>query len=566
MRPGKCRGAESLRLPGTWKRPDVVIASILINVLALVMPIVILQTYDRILPNEAHGTFAVLLGVLVIVALFDACLRIVRAAILHWDGARYEHRESSNLVRHMLRSDLIAFNAQPAGYYLDKIQELDKVREHYSGQSVLLFVDLPFVFLFLVLIAAFSGLMVMIPLGFIAIFMLVSSRMGYRLREAIDRQSTMDQRRQNFLIEVLGGLHTVKSMAMESAMLRRYERLQLQSAESVYELSRVNAIVAGIGANFSQIMMVTFVAIGSVAVVNNEMTIGALAAGTMLCGRVLQPTLKAMALWTQTEGVRLAREKTEEILNLPHEAVDEGRDRTRIEGRITLDGIHFRHEGSGRELLSGIDLDVKPGEWIGITGPNGAGKSTLLKLIMGFISPTSGSVAVDGIDIHELDRSAIRAQIGYMPQRGMMFEGTILENMTMFREGWAIDEAIEISRAIGLDQAIRAMPQGLDTRIGGAMSDSLSGGMRNRIMIVRALLGHPSVLLFDDANAGFDMPNDAALARFLRTYKGTRTMILVSHRPSMLNMCDRAFELVDGRLQAIETTRTGRHAVAAPAG
>ena len=173
-------------------------------------------------------------------------------------------------------------------------------------------------------------------------------------------------------------------------MMRRYERLQLQSAESVYELSRVNAIVAGIGANFSQIMMVTFVSIGSLAVVQNEMTVGALAAGTMLCGRVLQPALKAMTLWTQMEGVRVARQKIEEILNLPHEAVDAGSEQRRVRGGITLKNIHFRHDGAEQDLLSGIDLHVRPGEWIGITGANGAGKSTLLNLIMGFISPMTG--------------------------------------------------------------------------------------------------------------------------------------------------------------------------------
>lgn len=542
---------DSLPLPKTWKRLDVIVSSVLINLMALIMPLVILQTYDRILPNHAVTTFVVLLSALVVVALADAFLRIVRAMILNWDGARYEHRQSQELLHRMMRADLLAFNSQPAGYYLDKIQGLDKVREHYSGQSMLLLIDLPFVVLFLGLIAAFAGALVAIPIVFIAIFTLISTRMGYQLRQAIDSQSTMDQRRQNFLIEVLGGLHTVKSMAMESAMMRRYERLQQQSAESVYELSRVSAVVQGLGANFSQVMMVTFVSIGSLSVVQNDLTVGALAAGTMLCGRVLQPALKAMTLWTHMEGVRLAREKTEELLNLPHEAVDEGSEDVQIRGEIELRDIHFRHDGSDVELLSGVDLKVRPGEWIGITGANGSGKSTLLNLIMGFISPTAGSVSIDGRNIRVLDRSSIRSQIGLMPQRGMLFEGTILENMTLFREGWAIDEAVALTRAIGLEEAIRLMPDGLDTCIGGTMTDNLSGGTRNRIIIVRALIGQPAILMFDDANAGFDLQNDKALMAFLETFRGKRTMIVVSHRPSMLRMCDRSFELLDGRLSAL---------------
>lgn len=537
-----------LDLPRIWRRPDVLISSILINLLALAMPFVILQVYDRVLPNHATETFTLLLAGLVMVAIFDAVLRIARSTALAWCGAQYEHLQSMRVLHQMMRSDLLKFESRPAGYYLDRLQSLEKVRSHYTGQSILLIVDLPFVVLFLGLISAFAGSLVIVPVLFIAAFLWLSIRMGGKLRRAIEQHSDMDQRRQNFLIEVLSGIHTVKSMAMEAAMSRRYERLQMQSAQSIFELGRVNSVVQGLGANFSQVMMVVFVSIGSLAVVADNLTIGALAAGTMLCGRVLQPAMKGMLLWTQLQGVRYARDKTEQLLNLEHEAVDEGEAEVNLKGGVELRNIHFSHEGGEQELLKGIDLSIRPGEWIGITGANGSGKSTLLNLIIGFITPTEGEVLLDGQDISRMDRASVRSQIGLMPQDGVLFNGTILENITMFRDGRYVDEAIELTRKIGLDRAVRTMPEGLDTRIGGAVADTVSGGMRNRIIIVRGLVGQPPILLFDDANASFDMRNDSALVDFLRTYRGIRTMVMVSHRPSMLRLCDRTFELDNGHL------------------
>ncbi|MCB1742524.1 MAG: peptidase domain-containing ABC transporter [Gammaproteobacteria bacterium] len=542
-------GPRRLPLPDTWRRLDVLLASVLINLFGLGMPFVVLQVYDRILPNQAVDTFWLLLLLLVGVAIVESMLRIGRSVILAWYGARYEHQQSMALLDSLLRCDLLRFESSATGTYLDRIQSLEKIREFYSGQSVLLLVDLPFVLIFLSLIFCFAGPLVIVPLGFIALFIVISYVLGKQLRRALSSQSSMDERRQNFLIEALTGIHTVKSMAMEAPMMRRYERLQAQSAESVYDLSRINSLVQGVGASFSQVVMVTFVAVGSMQVVNSNLTIGALAAGTMLSGRVLQPALKAMGLWTHMQSVELAREKTESVLNLPSEAVSRNARPVRLRGAIELNDIHFRHEGASHDLLAGISMQIQPGEWIGITGANGVGKSTLLNLIIGFMSPARGRVLLDGQLISELDRSSVRAQIGLMPQKGVMFEGTILENMTLFRDGRMIDEAIELTCALGLDDAIRQLPQGLDTRIGGSMVDVLSEGMRNRIIIVRAIVGQPPILLFDDANCAFDAGNDDRLMALLRSLKGKRTMVMVSHRPSLLRLCDRQYTLQDGRLE-----------------
>ncbi len=545
------------KAPTAWKRWDVLLASLFINLTTLALPLVILQVYDRILPNQATDTFSLLVFGLLIAAILDGVLRVARSAILTWKGVQYEHTEGMHSIERVVHSDLVKFESDSIGSYLDKMESLKKVREFYSGQNILMLVDLPFVLVFLSLIFVFSGNMVLIPITVIGIFVVISYFTGKNLKLALEQRSSADQRRQDFLIEVLQGIHTVKAMAMEPLMLRRYERLQSQSAASVYEVSRINSVVSGLGATFSQVVMISFVGIGSIYVVSGDLTVGALAAGTMLSGRVLQPALKAMGLWTQLQAVNLAGKRVDEMLSLPLEALKENSVPVTLKGEVELQDVHFKHEGNKEELLSGISLHVKPGEAIGIIGANGVGKTTLINLIMGFVNPTKGKVLLDGNDINTLDGSSVRSQTALMPQHGTIYEGTILDNLTLFREGYAVDQAIELAEIFGLTKAITKLPNGLDTRIGGANVDSIPAGVRQQIILVRsmigdALYGKPKLLLFDDANSCLDFGNESRLHDYLKENCNNLTMIIISHRPSLLAICDRHFELANGVLKGMQ--------------
>ncbi len=517
--------------------------------LALALPIVILQVYDRIIPNQATETFLFLiLGMLGVVVL-DTLLRIFRSLILSWDSARFDHRESLKAMNRVLDAENTAFEKESGGYYLDKMQALEQIQEFYSGQSVLLIMDFPFVVLFLVLIWLIAGPLILIPVLLLLIFALVSITTGRHLHQALETRSVMEDRRQNFIIETLTGIHTIKSMAMESLMMRRYEKLQHQSAASIYELSRINSVIQGIGASFSHLAVVSFVGVGSLYVVNGELSVGALAAGTMLSSRVLQPGLRAMGFWSQFQSVRLAIKKVQELFDLPVEQGGKFHADKGLKGEIELVDVHFNYPQGTSHLLNGVSLKIKSGEAIGISGANGVGKTTLIGLISGFLHPVEGSIKLDGKDILEYDLEYLRSQVGIIPQKGVLFEGTILENMTLYREGEAIDHAIELAQSLGLDEIISRLPDGLDTQVGGSAVDTLSEGVRQNIIMVRSLVGHPSIMLFDDANANFDYKNDQRLLEILEALKGDRTMVIVSHRPSFLRLCDRLFQLRDGRLE-----------------
>ncbi|MFK7975145.1 MAG: peptidase domain-containing ABC transporter [Halioglobus sp.] len=535
-------------LPTAWRRADVLVASLAINLLALALPIVILQFYDRVIPSQSLGTFMALMTGMFVVVCLDVLIKMLRSIILSWESARFDHQASMDAMEKILQADATAFDSKPAGFYIDRIHALENIQEFYSGQSILLLIDLPFVLIYLGLIAMIAGPLVAVPLTLMAIFFLVSLKTGGQLHGALVTRSNMEDRRQNFIIELLQGVHTVKSMAMETLMLRRYERLQVQSAESIFELSKINSISTGVGATFSQLATICFVGIGSVSVVTGDMSMGGLAACTMLTSRSLQPGLRAMGVWTQFQSVSLAIKKVNELFSLPSEVSGSYSSPKSVGGQVEIKHMSFSHEGAEKPLLDDVSLLINPGETIGITGNNGVGKSTLLSLMSGFLQPQSGVISIDGMPLPEFEIEFLRSQIGIVPQQGVIFEGTILENLTLYREGPAVQQAIEIAAQLGLGEIISKLPDGLDTYIGGSAASSLSEGVKQKIIIVRSLVGHPKIVFFDDSNANFDIKNDKKLVSLVNDLKGDRTMVIVSHRPSFLRVCDRSYEIVDGAL------------------
>ncbi len=540
-------------------------SSFAINLLALALPVVILQFYDRVIPYQSMGTALALLTGMFLVVCMDLLIKMLRSMILSWESARFDHKASVDAMDQILQADTLEFDSRPSGYYIDRLHALENIQEFYSGQSILLLIDLPFVLIYLALISVIAGPLVAIPLVLMGVFFLISFRTGTQLHKSLVTRSNMEDRRQNFVIELLQGIHTAKSMAMESLMLRRYERLQYQSAGSIYDLSKINSISQGVGATFSQLAVICFVGVGSIAVVQGDLTMGALAAGTMLTSRALQPGLRAMGVWTQFQSVRLAIEKVNELFSIPVENSGEYNCAKAIGGRIEVKDVEFRYAGQDVPLLHNLSLHIDPGEMVGITGNNGAGKSTLISMLSGFLQPDSGSISIGGTELKEFEIESLRSQIGIVPQQGSIFEGTILENMTLYREGEAVEQAIELAAKLGLGEIVSKLPDGLDTYIGGSAAGSLSEGVKQKIIIVRSLVGNPPIIFFDDSNANFDVKNDAKLLELIKELKGQRTMVIVSHRPSILRLCDRKFELADGALVKYQEPDFALRSATAPA-
>lgn len=526
---------------------DMLIASFFINVLSLAMPLSLLQIYDRILPNASKNTLTMLVVGIAIALILEGCLRIGRSYLSGWIGARFEHIAGCASIERILSTSVNDFERDGSGVHLERLSSLGTLKEFYAGQAILTLFDLPFAFIFLMAISYLAGNLVFVPIVLICMFAFTAWRIGIKLRVALAERMVADERRFNFIIEVLGGIHTLKSMAMETQMLRRYERLQEACARSDYEVTRFSSSAMNLGSLYSQLTMFAVVGFGSTFVIDGQLTVGGLAACTMLSGRSMQPLQRAVGIWARFQSIQLARGKMREIFELQPETKGGLPVITNdYRGAIELKDVGLQFVEDQPPLFSGVNLKVEPGQIIGISGGNASGKSSLLYVMMGAMRASKGQVLIDGQDINELDPNSVRRKIAYLPQHGVLFNGTILENLTMFKPELE-EKALRIARLLGLDDVVARMPVGYDTNVGNGAFDSLPRGIKQRIAIGRALMTDPVVLLFDEANSAMDSAGDKVLTQFLEEAHGKRTLILVTHRPSLLRMADQVFDLTDGK-------------------
>ena len=538
---------------------EVLGASVAINLLSLGLPIFLLQIYDRIIPNEAFSTLTLFGMALACVLLLDAFLSICRAYITGWNGARVQHSLSCAAMDRMLSSNVQAFEASAPGVQLQRMRAIDTIRNFYTGQAALLWIDLPFAIIFLALIAVIGQELTLMPIAIMALAAIGAVWSGRRLHAALEDRTGNDNRRYNFIIDVLGKVATVKAIGMESLMVRRYERLQGHSAAATYRSTFYSSLARSAGAMSSQIMIAGVAAYGCTLVIEGSLSVGSLAACTLLAGRAARPLLRLLGVWTQYQTVQIARRQVAEIFSLPtdREMATSGeepkvfRPSPAWTGRIEFRNLSMQYDSAkSGAILRDLNLTIDANEVIGVTGSNGCGKSTLLHLISGLIKPSAGRVLVDGTDIEDYEPGILCSQICYLPQTGILFDGTILDNLTLFQNDERLDAALEVAQRLGLTDVIARLPEGYETRVSSGREDGLPDGLKQSITIARsfALSDDPRILLFDEANALLDPQTDQRLIELLNDYRGRTTMVLVSHRPTLLGIADRVFVLRDGRM------------------
>ncbi|MGC2855571.1 peptidase domain-containing ABC transporter [Novispirillum sp. DQ9] len=543
--------------------PHLIGIGIVSNLLGLALPLALLQTYDRVIPNQSYSTFALLMGGVVAALALEAVLKVLRGAIMGWLGARFEHRIGLAALGHVFGMPLREYLKDEPGGYVERLRSAGQVREFYSGQAVALLIDLPFALLFLGIIGFIGGWLVLVPLILILTFGIIVIRSGRWMRGQVDLRTTLDKRRFNFLSETLAGIHSVKMLAMEALMHRRYERLQEASVEKGADLARGSAMAAAMGTTFTQMMIVMVVGGGALVVIAGDMTPGALAACILFSVRALQPLRKSLSLWMRYQGILSARKALAELFLRPSEAGTAKPALPPLRGHLELRDVTVLRPGKGEPLFTGLDLTVEAGECVAILGDSGSGKSALLNLLNGMAGPDSGAVLADGLPLNTVDPRTIPLQIAFLPQQSSLLRGTILENITMFNPALN-DAALAIARDLGMDGVVAGFRKGYETPVGDGATDQLPAGIRQRIAIARALVRDPSVILFDEANMALDAGGDNALRAYLERIKGRKTIVLVTHRPSLLSLADRRLELRDGRLWPMAEGNVLRMAASGP--
>jgi ATP-binding cassette subfamily C protein LapB len=524
-------------------------ATLLITLLALALPLALLQVYDRILPNKAVGTLVVLAGTVTFAIVLEALLRHVRGRILARVAATSEAQAHRQAMHRLLNAPLSALEAHGNGYYAERLSAIGTLREAWSGPALQAMLDLPFALLYLIGIWYLAGSLVLVPLTLLAGVGFLAALTGRRVRRAAQNLALAEERRFNFLFDTLNCIHSMKVLGAEPLLERRYERLQASSAQLRQTLSHTTATGQEGGLLLAQAATVAVAAFGCHLVLNGQLTVGSLSACTMLVGRTMQPLLGGVALWSRLQSIAESRRRVAEIAALPQER-QIGRKPLKVTGgQILLQSVGFRSLRQSVPLFDGVQLAVRPGEIIGITGANGSGRSALLRLVAGDLLPTEGHVSIDGQDLAQVDPGPARRMVALVPPDPVLVRGTLLQNLTMYQpelEAAALRLAIEL----GLDQVASALPGGWHTPIGVAATP-LPRGAAQRIGVVRALIEQPKILMLDDITSQLDGDSDARLARLLNELRGRMTIVIVTHRPSTLGIADRVFAIRSGRLERV---------------
>jgi len=527
----------------------VVISSVFINLLSLMLPIFLLQVYDRIIPNKAYESLSLLLLIAMIAIFIEGLLQYGRYYIACWSDTVEDHKQGSKAFDQLLNANIQEFEDVGAGRQLERLSNLRRLKDFYGEQALTTIIDIPFFILFLVIIALIGGWIVMVPLVILTLFAISMILLNSYQQDALQNRSDADDKRISFIIEVLHGMHIIKSMAMESAMVRRYERLQKQSIGTEHQLSVYTAHSSSTVNFLTQMNMVLIVSIGSTMVMSNELTIGGLAAVTLLGNRCLHPLSKMISTWRRLQTVMIADKKLNKIFQTEQESTTDYFPEDFFKQTIEFRNVSFKYSDNGKYILKNINLTIHKNDAIWISCNGNGGKSTLMNLLYGIIKPTEGDILIDGVPHEQYNTADLRRNIAYLQQYGTIYKGTILENITMFETIAKYKKALEISIELGLDQAVYKLRKGFDTEVGIGVTNYLPNGLRQRIAIARELIDSPPIILFDEANTAIDIDSDEQLKIVLKNQKINKTIIIITNRPSIASLANRKILIINGELE-----------------
>jgi ATP-binding cassette subfamily C protein LapB len=529
---------------------EVLVASLLINLFALVSPLFIMNVYDRVVPNHAIETLWVLASGVFIIILFDLAMKMLRGYFIDIAGKRADVLLSAQTFARVMD---IKLDQRPKqiGSFANNLQEFDTFREFFTSTTLTTLIDLPFVILFLLIIYSIGGPIVLVPLLAIPLVVIVGLAIQKPLQALIEDTFAFSAKKHALLIEALSALDAIKSNRAEGVIQKRWESFTGQLAR----LSLKSRLLTMIAINFSQILQqictVGVVVTGVYLIMAGELSVGALIACTILTGRCLAPMGQIAGILTRYQHSVAAYQSIDNMMKLPVER-PEGKNflhRASLTGSVEFRDVVFSYPGQKSPAIKKISFSILPGEKVGIVGKMGSGKTTIQRLCMGFPSPAEGTVLLSQTDIQQLDPQDVRRNAIYVSQDVQLFSGTIRENIALGAPLASDDEIRRAAEISGLLDFIDLHPEGFDLQV-GERGGLLSGGQRQALALARALINEAPLLLLDEPTSGMDSTAELGFKQHLEAFSREKTLVLITHKANMLTLVDRLIVVNDGQIIA----------------
>lgn len=539
--------ARGIPFTSVLKVPNsVLIASIIINGFGLSLPLVILQVYDRVIPNEAIETFALMMLGLVTIAILEGILRISRAYVMSWSATRFTKAITQELVGRFLYAPNSAFQGNSPAKMIEKLSNINRVAEFYGGQSRLMFIDLPFALLFLLLMGVIGGWLVVVPFVILCLFGFATITSSRRYKEILEEKEEHEARTYDFVAETLSGILTMKSQSAESLLMRRFERLQTKNAQLHYSIitaAMQGQSIASLLGNGTMICMVTT---GAILAVQGKMTVGVLACCSLLSGRAIQPILRVASTWNEFQRARISVDEIAKLFELNSAPEGSAIEVDPPTPQVVARNLNIELGDTGRGLHD-LTFEIDSGEVIAITGPDGSGKSTLLYTIAGLYEKTSGSITLDDVPAYEF-RRRYQSAVAVYDSDTEVFAGSIFENISLFGQGGSAEEVRWATDLIDLEKEIDRLPQGYDTPLGKGIAETLPSSFISKLLMARALAQKPVLWVLDEPQAALDQPGIQSFLGALENLRGWVTFAYTTNSEQFMKEADRIFYVHDGKI------------------
>jgi len=527
----------------------VALASVVINLIAVGSPLFTMNVYDRVVPNNAIETLWVLSSGICIIYFFNFLLSALRTHFVDVAGRNADIVLSSALVEKVLSMRLDS-KPESTGALVSNLREFEQLREFFSSSSLLACIDLPFLVIFLLITAFIGGPIVFLSLAAMPVMIGIGLLLQHRSRTSAEDSYKQSMQKNALLVEIVSGLETLKSCMAESRMQKLWESVVGLSAKSTSESRKYSSLAITSSLLITQLVTVAMVVWGVYRISEGLMTMGALIGCSILVGRTMAPLLQMASLLTRLQNSHVALKALDMLMMLPSEDQAEKTcmDFGMLRPSFTMEGVSFAYPRQERLALQHVSLRIEPGERVGIIGPMGSGKSTLSKLLIGLYQPKEGAVKFGDVDIRQIPSMELRSRVGVLPQDVVLFYGSIRENIALGDPTINDHLILRAASLAGVTDFLRNNPAGFAAQV-GEQGKALSGGQRQAVALARALVRDPEVLILDEPTSNMDTDSELLLQKRLQTVIGGRTLVLVTHRLSMLRIVDRLVVMEDGQIK-----------------